>query len=122
MRMHAAPTKRSIQEFTSVEAALDDASTSPMMRLCRRAGHCEKVRTAHALANLPLIAAAMQRGELSYAKVRAITRVACPSTENTLLQYALHGTAEHVERIVRDYQWTSLNLPRTIRAPAGDAR
>jgi hypothetical protein len=64
----------------------------------------EKVRTAHALANLPLIAAAMQRGELSYAKVRALTRVACPNTENTLLQYALHGTAEHVERIVRDFR------------------
>jgi len=64
----------------------------------------EKVRTAHALANLPNIAAAMQRGELSYAKVRALTRVACANTENTLLQYALHGTAEHVERIVRDFR------------------
>ena len=64
----------------------------------------EKVRTAHALANLPHITAAMQRGELSYAKVRALTRVACPSTESTLLQYAIHGTAEHVERIVRDFR------------------
>src|SRR5688572_17412208 len=64
----------------------------------------EKVRTAHALTNLPKIAAAMQRGKLSYAKVRALTRVACPKTENTLLQYALHGTAAHVERIVRDYR------------------
>ncbi len=64
----------------------------------------EKVRTGHALADLPKIAAAMQRGELSYAKVRALTRVACPKTENTLLQYALHGTAEHVERIVRDFR------------------
>lgn len=64
----------------------------------------EKVRTAHALANLPNIAAAMQRGELSYAKVRALTRVACANTEGLLLQYALHGTAEHVERIVRYYR------------------
>jgi hypothetical protein len=64
----------------------------------------EKVRTAHALENLPHIAAAMRRGELSYAKVRALTRVACPNTENTLLTYALHGTAEHVERIVRDFR------------------
>jgi hypothetical protein len=64
----------------------------------------EKVRTAHALTNLPKIAAAMKRRELSYAKVRALTRVACSKTENTLLQYALHGTAEHVERIVRDYR------------------
>lgn len=64
----------------------------------------EKVRTAHALVSLPKIAAAMERGELSYAKVRALTRVACPSTEDTLLQYALHGTAVHVERIVRDFR------------------
>jgi hypothetical protein len=64
----------------------------------------EKVRTAHALTTLPNIAAAMQRGELSYAKVRALTRVACPKTEHTLLQYALHGTAVHVERIVRDFR------------------
>ena len=58
----------------------------------------EKVRTAHALAELPQIAAAMQRGELSYAKVRAITRVACANTETTLLQYAIHGSAAHVEQ------------------------
>ncbi|HEY0681784.1 MAG TPA: DUF222 domain-containing protein [Steroidobacter sp.] len=64
----------------------------------------EKVRTAHALMNLPKIAAAMERGELSYAKVRALTRVACPNTEDTLLMYALHGTAVHVERIVRDFR------------------
>src|SRR5688572_4658840 len=64
----------------------------------------EKVRTAHALVNLPKIAAAMERGELSYAKVRALTRVACPNTEDTLLMYALHGTAVHVERIVRDFR------------------
>lgn len=64
----------------------------------------ERVRTAHALQNLPKIAEAMQRGALSHAKVRALTRVACPNTENTLLQYALHGTAAHVERIVRDFR------------------
>ena len=64
----------------------------------------EKVRTANALVNLPKIAAAMERGELSYAKVRALTRVACEKTEDTLLQYALHGTAAHVERIVRDFR------------------
>jgi len=64
----------------------------------------EKVRTATALTNLPKIAAAMERGELSYAKVRALTRVACQNTENTLLDYAIHGTAAHVERIVRDFR------------------
>jgi hypothetical protein len=61
----------------------------------------EKVRVAHALKELPLIAGSMARGELSYSKVRALTRVACPATERDLLEIALHGTAYHVERTVR---------------------
>jgi hypothetical protein len=61
----------------------------------------EKVRVAHALKDLPLIAASMARGELSYSKVRALTRVACRATERDLLNIALHGTAYHVERTVR---------------------
>jgi hypothetical protein len=36
----------------------------------------ERVRVAHALEKLPQIAAAMTAGRLSYAKVRAMTRVA----------------------------------------------
>src|ERR1700676_5287665 len=64
----------------------------------------QKVRVAHALAGLPRIAASMARGELSYSKVRALTRVACPATEETLLMIALHGTAYHVERLVQGYR------------------
>jgi hypothetical protein len=60
----------------------------------------EKVRVAHALAGVPKIAAAMARGELSYSKVRALTRVATPATEENLLMIALHGTAYHVEKVV----------------------
>ena len=40
----------------------------------------EKVRVARTLPDLPLLSAAMQRGAISYAKVRAITRVATPET------------------------------------------
>ncbi|MET0986844.1 MAG: DUF222 domain-containing protein [Steroidobacteraceae bacterium] len=40
----------------------------------------EKVRVARALESLPIIAAAMERGEISYSKVREITRVACANT------------------------------------------
>ncbi len=64
----------------------------------------EKVRVANALEKLPLIGAAMARGELSYSKVRALTRVACEATEPTFLSIALHGTAHHVETIVRQYR------------------
>ncbi len=64
----------------------------------------EKVRVAHALARLPRISAAMANGTLSYAKVRAVTRVACPETEEILLSVALHGTAHHVEALVRQFR------------------
>ncbi|HXC08131.1 MAG TPA: DUF222 domain-containing protein [Steroidobacteraceae bacterium] len=64
----------------------------------------EKVRVAHALAGLPKIAASMSRGELSYSKARALTRVACAATEDTLLMIALHGTAHHVERLVQGFR------------------
>ena len=39
----------------------------------------EKVRVAHALGTLPRLAAALASGELSYSKVRALTRVATGS-------------------------------------------
>jgi hypothetical protein len=41
----------------------------------------ERVRVARALGTLPLLARALARGELSYAKIRALTRVATPETE-----------------------------------------
>jgi hypothetical protein len=64
----------------------------------------EKVRVSHALAKLPRISAAMARGELSYSKVRALTRVAVEATEEYFLMIALHGTAHHVETLVRHYR------------------
>lgn len=64
----------------------------------------EKVRTARALEKLPQVSAAMERGEVSYSKVRAITRVATPENELYFLQIALHGTAHHVETLVRAYR------------------
>jgi len=36
--------------------------------------------------------------------VRALTRVACEATEEYLLSIARHGTAEHVERLVRSFR------------------
>ena len=64
----------------------------------------EKVRVANALASVPLIRAAFQKGEISYSKVRAMTRVATPETEAYLLMIAQHGTASHVETLVRKYR------------------
>src|SRR6266852_82126 len=64
----------------------------------------EKVRVARTLGTLPRLAKALARGELSYAKVRALTRVATPETEERLLGVGRAGTAEHVERIVRGWR------------------
>src|SRR3989449_4007414 len=64
----------------------------------------EHVRVARALGTLPLLGQALARGELSYAKLRALTRVATPETEERLLAVGRAGTAEHVERIVRGWR------------------
>jgi Domain of unknown function (DUF222) len=64
----------------------------------------EHVRVARALAALPLLARALARGELSYTKVRELTRVATPETEEQLLGVGRAGTAEHVARIVRGWR------------------
>ena len=64
----------------------------------------EKVRVARALEHLPLLSGMMQSGELSYSKARALTRVATPETEEELVDFARHGTASHVERLVRAWR------------------
>ena len=64
----------------------------------------EKVRVARALETLPKISAAMASGSLSYSKVREITRVASAETEDYLLMIAEHGTAAHVEKMVRAFR------------------
>ena len=59
---------------------------------------------AHALENLPRIAAAVAEGRISYFKLREMTRVADTSNEDYLLNIALCGTASHVEDLVRGYR------------------
>src|SRR5215210_133018 len=60
----------------------------------------EHVRVARCLGELPLIHDAFACGELSYAKVRALTRVAEPGNEEELLELARHMTASQLERAV----------------------
>ena len=73
----------------------------------------EHVRVARALGGLPLLSQALAHGELSYAKVRELTRVATPETEERLLAVGRAGTAEHVERIVRG--WRRVDRKAEIR-------
>lgn len=62
----------------------------------------EKVRVAHALKTLPASTSAFSRGELSYSKVRALTRVAVRENEEELLAFAMKTTAARVEERCRE--------------------
>src|SRR5579872_162806 len=61
----------------------------------------EQVRVARALGELPLLEAALARGEISYSKVRAMTRTATPANEATFLELARHATAAQIEVLSR---------------------
>lgn len=58
----------------------------------------EKVGVARRLRELPLIDASFERGEISYSKVRAMTRAATPENEKLLLNIARRGTGATVLR------------------------
>jgi hypothetical protein len=64
----------------------------------------EHVRVARRLRELPATRAAFAQGAVSYAKVRALTRVASAESEEDLLQLARVLTAAELERTVRCYR------------------
>ena len=74
----------------------------------------EKVRAALALEGLPLISDAMGRGEISYSKVRSLTRAATADNESELLELARAGSAANLERLVRS--WKTLDRSDEQRA------
>ncbi len=61
----------------------------------------EKLRVARALEELPQIDEAFRRGDLSYSKVRALTRVATGVSETDLLDVALRASASQLETYCR---------------------
>ncbi|HKA86578.1 MAG TPA: DUF222 domain-containing protein [Haliangiales bacterium] len=71
----------------------------------------EKLRVAHALAQLPLIDAALRDGQLSFSKARAMTRIATPDNEANLLELARQATAAQLEKICRLYGQTQPRDP-----------
>ncbi len=74
----------------------------------------ERVRTARALERLPQTADALRQGSISYAKVRALTRVATPEREAELLEFARAGSAAKLERTVR--MWKKLSRDAELTA------
>jgi hypothetical protein len=75
----------------------------------------EKIRVANALFDLPQTSTAFQKGDLSYSKARALSRIATPTTEEHLLDFALQATAAQVDRHCRELR----NVQRHIST--GDA-
>ena len=64
----------------------------------------EYLRVAEALQELPAIRAAFSRGELTFTKVRALTRVATACSEEGLIELAEALTASQLERALRVFR------------------
>jgi hypothetical protein len=76
-------------------------------------------RVAHALKTLPSIGRAFAEGNLSYSKVRALTRVAGQHNEDELLAFALTTTAARVEERCRELRYGSpVSTEQALRAYA----
>jgi 5-methylcytosine-specific restriction endonuclease McrA len=75
----------------------------------------EHVRVARALGAFPLIRAEFAAGRLSYAKVRALTRIVTPDTEADLVEMATPMTANQLERFAQAHR-------RVTRAEDEDVR
>lgn len=67
----------------------------------------EHVRVARALGALPSITAEFAAGRLSYAKARALTRIATPETEQDLVAMAMPMTANQLERFAQAHRRVS---------------
>jgi hypothetical protein len=161
------PTER-LEADLVAHAAVESAGLATVLRVlrefdsrqawgsweCRSAAHwmawkcglslpagIERVRVAHALANLPLVDAAFAEGKLSYSKVRAITRVATADDEETWVSIGEYGTAAQLDRLASAFRkvnrqdaldqiastglsWSTLNdgsIEFTLRLPAETA-
>jgi hypothetical protein len=64
----------------------------------------EHVRVARALRELPKIREMFASGELSYSKVRPLTRVAAVESEADLIQIARDATASQLERMLHAFE------------------
>ncbi len=78
----------------------------------------EQVRVARALGDLPVIRAGFAAGQLSYAKVRALTRIATPATEEGLAELAGPMTGGQLDRFARAHRSVSRACGQRSR-PAG---
>ena len=76
----------------------------------------EKVRVAKKLAELPVIDEALRKGEISYSKVRAMTRVATAENEGDLLGMARCATGAQLEKICIQLRLLPEEAARVMKA------
>ncbi|MDY7100717.1 MAG: DUF222 domain-containing protein [Actinomycetota bacterium] len=88
-----------------------DGHLSTVAWLIDRCGMCrstakERLRVARELVRRPMVATAMAAGEVSYSKVRAITRIAGADaeTDEVLLHAAGVGTAADLDRVASHWE------------------
>ena len=87
----------------------------------------EQVRVARSIVDYPLVRREFAAGRMSYAKVRALTRIVTPETEADLVEMATPMTAGQLERFAQAHRRVSdgdNTRPRPARkltwCPAGD--
>ncbi|MCO7219338.1 HNH endonuclease signature motif containing protein [Klenkia sp. PcliD-1-E] len=76
----------------------------------------DHVRLARALPGLPEVSDQLRRGLISFAKARAIARVADADTEPVLLRVAEHCTAAQLERVVAGWRRSDRTQTEMTRA------
>jgi hypothetical protein len=76
----------------------------------------EKVRVAQAMTFLPKVSQAFAAGQLSYSKVRALTRIAGADNEAELVAYATGATALQVDAHCRALRNASRALSTTMHS------
>ena len=64
----------------------------------------DRCRVAYALEELPVVSRLFMLGELSWSKVRALTRIATPDNEQELASQALLMSASAIEQLARQYR------------------
>ena len=67
----------------------------------------EQVRVARALRSLPAITAAFSSGELSYSKVRALTRMATATSDAVMVSIGTRNTASQLDAMARGHRLAS---------------
>jgi hypothetical protein len=76
----------------------------------------EKVRVAHALKQLPQISALFATGELSFSKVRAVTRIADPENEKELPLISSRINDGNWSKIASHFRATSASVGHVAAA------